>query len=82
MYLLLQVRRPTYDDKPLPPDSLGHSGIPRSLGIKRTNKKCYTRLADDLNKIVEQFDPQDPLKTLKKIWLIWAKMGDAFDMPP
>ena len=34
-----------------------------------------------LNKIVDQFNPEDPVKTLKKISDI-VKMGDALDMPP
>ena len=44
-------------------------------------KKCYTRLTQNLNKIVDQFNPEDPVKTLKKISDI-VKMGDALDMPP
>ena len=50
-------------------------------GQAPAKKKCYTRLTQTLNKIVDQFNPEDPVKTLKKISDI-VKMGDALDMPP
>ena len=50
-------------------------------GLEQKKKKCYTRLTSNLNRIVDQFDRENPVKTLKKIGDI-VKLGQAVDMPP
>ena len=49
--------------------------------LKQKKKKCYTRQTSNLNRMVDQFDGKNPLKTLKKIADI-VKLGQAVDMPP
>ena len=51
------------------------------LGLEQKKKKCYTRLTSNLNRIVDQYDRESPVKTLKKIADI-VKLGQAVDMPP
>ena len=50
-------------------------------GVEQKKKLCYTRLTSNLNRIVDQFDITNPVKTLKKIADI-VKLGQAVDMPP
>ena len=48
--------------------------------MEQKKKKCYTRLTSNLNRIVDQYDRENPVKTLKKIADI-VKLGQAVDMP-
>ena len=50
-------------------------------GLEQKKKQCYTRLTSNLNRIVDQFDRSNPVKTLKKLSDI-VKLGQAVDMPP
>ena len=35
--------------------------------LEQKKKQCYTRLTSNLNRIADQFDRMNPVKTLKKI---------------
>ena len=35
--------------------------------FEQKKKKCYTRLTSNLNRIFDQYDRKNPVKTLKKI---------------
>ena len=50
-------------------------------GLEQKKQKCYTRLTSNLNRIVDQFDRANPVKTLKKIADV-IKLGQAVDMSP
>ena len=36
-------------------------------GLEQKEKKCYTSLTSNLNRTVDQYDRENPVKTLKKI---------------
>ena len=49
--------------------------------MEQKKKKCYTRLTSNLNRILDQYDRENPVKNLKKIANI-VKLGQAVEMPP